>query len=158
MNKLRILITATFTLSILLSIEGCAKKGCTYSNATNYDATAKEDDGSCVFSNTGNNADLTGQWLVKDTAEFYPINPGYTITISKNPSDTNKLIIFNLADVGQNVNATLTGTIFSIPSQTYPTSAASNTYIGSGVVVNQNTIRLLYNLNSYQFSGTATKK
>jgi len=31
-------------------ISGCAKKqGCTFSDANNYDASAEEDDGSCIF-------------------------------------------------------------------------------------------------------------
>ena len=37
-------IAATFCISI----SSCAKKGCTNSNAHNYDHSAKSDDGSCT--------------------------------------------------------------------------------------------------------------
>ena len=157
MKKAQIFISVIVVLAIVFSVESCAKKGCTYPNATNYDASAKEDDGTCKFTTTGN-TDIAGQWLVKDTAEFYPITTGYTITITKSPSVDTQLIIFNLAELGHNVNATLSGSTFSIPKQTYSVVGGSATYTGSGVIINSNTIRLLYNLDSYQFSGTATKQ
>jgi hypothetical protein len=44
MKKASILL---FVISVLLI--GCKKKGCTDPNATNFDISAKQDDGSCIF-------------------------------------------------------------------------------------------------------------
>ena len=51
MNKKNILLIAT---GLVFCFTSCKKKGCTDPTATNYDAEAKKDDGSCEYANTPN--------------------------------------------------------------------------------------------------------
>ena len=53
-NLVRILLTF-FTIGIA----GCAKEGCTNSNACNYDSSAKKDDGTCYYNCGGGGGNTT---------------------------------------------------------------------------------------------------
>lgn len=51
MNK-RLFVLA-LSAALLISFSSCKKKGCTDPTATNYDASAKVDDGSCTYPDSG---------------------------------------------------------------------------------------------------------
>lgn len=52
MKNTKVLIAGILGLSLAFGVTSCKKKGCTDSDATNYDANAKKDDGSCEFDTT----------------------------------------------------------------------------------------------------------
>ena len=43
-------VALVLSLAVAIPMSGCKKKGCTESNALNYDSDAKKDDGECEFS------------------------------------------------------------------------------------------------------------
>jgi len=45
--KANLLLMLLFATILIIGISSCKKKGCTNSNACNYDKTAEKDDGSC---------------------------------------------------------------------------------------------------------------
>lgn len=52
MKNTKIIITGILGLSLAFGVTSCKKKGCTDTDATNYDAKAKKDDGTCQFEDT----------------------------------------------------------------------------------------------------------
>lgn len=71
-------------------------------------------------------ADLTGTYSVTETCNLG--NFSYTIDISSDSTSPQGIIISNLADLGQSVNATVTGTTFDIAAQV----VVNDTISGSG--------------------------
>lgn len=71
MNKLTNILALTITG--LLIISSCSKKGCTDPKANNYDAEAKKDDGSCVLptdTNTNDSTPTAATYKVKFVFKF----------------------------------------------------------------------------------------
>lgn len=71
--KKTILILSAISV-ITLTNTSCKKKGCTNSTATNYDANAKKDDGSCIIpvaeTGQGNQQQQTQTYIINDTVDF----------------------------------------------------------------------------------------
>ncbi len=64
-------LSAIMALSLATITTSCKKKGCTNENATNYDSTAKKDDGSCVLPLASSGSDTkTNTFIVGDTIDF----------------------------------------------------------------------------------------
>lgn len=66
MKRSRIIFIGIVLISLTL---GCKKEGCTDSAATNYDAEAKKDDGTCIFPEPEPDPrdPYVGNYLVTDT-------------------------------------------------------------------------------------------
>lgn len=64
MKTTKILMAGILGISIALGTTSCKKKGCTDSKATNYDAKAKKDDGSCKFETTTNGDGHNGSHIM----------------------------------------------------------------------------------------------
>lgn len=75
------LILLTFTM--LINFSSCKKEGCTDSFATNYNADAKKDDGSCLY-------DITGTWnmssLVQNGVDVTSYYSTYRVTLDADGS------------------------------------------------------------------------
>ncbi len=74
-----------------LTTQSCNRKGCTDSNASNYDSKAKKDDGSCEFNNVGA-YDRTK--MLSNLADNYII-PGYTNYKASTVNLVSKVETFN---------------------------------------------------------------
>lgn len=99
---------------LLVSIVSCKQKGCTDSNATNFDIEAEIDDNSCQFVTENIVTDYYGIYNVQDsitgppTMEWY--HNSYDIEISSSDGTQNNLIFSNYADQ----NNDFSGVIYSI--------------------------------------------
>lgn len=64
MKNTKIIIAGILGLSLALGTTSCKKKGCTDANATNYDANAKKDDGSCVLASEDEHENHDGSHIM----------------------------------------------------------------------------------------------
>jgi hypothetical protein len=78
-----------------------------------------EDDPLGLFSDDPRDG-LTGEWKVDEDSEIFKKGTDgfYTVTISKENSDTISLYVNNFYELGQNVRVTLDGNKINIPQQT----------------------------------------
>ncbi len=60
MKNTKIIIAGIIGLSLAFGTTSCKKKGCTDADATNYDANAKKDDGTCEFDTITGHGDHNG--------------------------------------------------------------------------------------------------
>ena len=67
--------TILLATAMLFVLTGCKKEGCTDSTATNYDADAKKDDGSCTYSTT-----TTPSYTTPATYDFTDANNMNTVS------------------------------------------------------------------------------
>lgn len=108
----------------------CKKEGCTDVTATNYDAEAKKDDGSCIFPEPDPRDPYLGNYLVTDTlfmfGSFSEANT-YTLQVTTGGTSGDTIYLNNLWNDGSNYFAILAGSNFSIPSQ-----QVSGPYYASG--------------------------
>jgi len=119
MNKTIILLSA-ITIGALFTITSCEKKGCTFPAATNFDASAKADDGSCIFGNTPGTSDrdkFVGSYAVRDSV-FGTDGINYSLVkvinyitiIEKVDSPTNRVLLKNFATSGSyDIKGTVSG-------------------------------------------------
>ena len=72
MKKKNLLLTTAVAVALSTSFTACKKKeGCTDPAATNYDADAKKDDGSCEYPTSNNdNTNNSNEVVVKDAFKF----------------------------------------------------------------------------------------
>lgn len=168
------LVGATLVASTLflgtVSMTSCGKvEGCTDPAASNYDADATDDDGSCTYcgctDNTANNYDATatcdnGSCTYDREAFFgtYATNEtctsgtySYSMTIAAGSQNTVTIILTNLGNFSNNVlNATVSGTTLTIPSQTLTIQGTAVAFVGQGTL-NGNTLTINY---SATYNGT----
>lgn len=64
MKNTKYIIAGILGLTMVLSTTSCKKKGCTDADATNYDANAKKDDGSCEFDTISDHSDHEGSHVM----------------------------------------------------------------------------------------------
>lgn len=111
----------------IMGFSGCSKKeeGCTDPKATNYSVDAEIDNGTCQY----DPRDLyIGDYEILDSIGFrlydtltlqhyssYFSDTTYILTISKDPNDSSQIILENLWGEGDDFEAVLTGSSFSIP-------------------------------------------
>lgn len=117
---------------ICFSTLSCKKEGCTDSNATNYDANAKENDGSCIYpeSEPDERDPYVGNYLVTDTLYLsgsFAETVTYTLQVTTGGTQSDTLYFNNLWNDGNNFIALMAGSNFSIPSQ-----QVSGPYYASG--------------------------
>ncbi len=73
-----------------IAITSCKKEGCTDETALNYDAEAKEDNGTCEYFVPDPRDAVVGKYVTEDSAFFesdFVSEQTYTLTISYNPDD-----------------------------------------------------------------------
>lgn len=108
----------------------CKKEGCTDSEAINYNAEAKKDDGSCILPEPDSRDPYVGNYLVVDTlytfGSFYE-TVTYTLQVTTGGTSADTIYLNNLWNDGSNYFALMTGNNFSIPSQ-----QVSGPYYASG--------------------------
>ena len=88
---MKIKTIAMMLLGTTLLVSSCKKKGCTDSNAENYDSKAKKDDGSCTYANTnGNNHSQVTTYIVNDTVDFSTTGTSYdwSVRLTRTGIDT----------------------------------------------------------------------
>ena len=122
---------------ILLGLStSCKKKGCTYSEATNYNPEATKDDGSCILPDPDSDPDpdprdpYIGNYLVVDTLYMFGSfseEVTYTLQITTGGTLADTIYLNNLWNDGNNYFALMAGSTFSIPSQ-----QVSGPYFASG--------------------------
>ncbi len=139
-----ILAVSTFGLS------GCAKEGCTDPTADNFDAEAKDDDGSCIPARDK----FLSQYNV---AESCPSgNFTYTVNIVPSTTAADGVVINNFAELGVAISGTVSGSSLSIPNQNVTVQGLAVSINGTGAL---NGTLLIINY-TYNFAGggeTCTK-
>jgi hypothetical protein len=127
MNKL--LLVGFILLGLTIS---CKKKGCTNPEATNYNAEAKKDDGSCILPEPEPDPrdPYLGNYLVTDTLylfDSFSEAVTYTLQVTTGETSSDTIYLNNLWNDGSNYYALMAGSNFSIPSQ-----QVSGPYYASG--------------------------
>jgi hypothetical protein len=108
----------------------CKKEGCTNPEATNYDAEAEKDDGSCVLPDPDPRDPYLGDYLVTDSLylfESFSEEVTYTLNVSTGGTSSDTVYLNNLWGDGDSYFAIMAGNNFSIPSQ-----QVSGPYYASG--------------------------
>ncbi len=106
----------------------CAKQGCIDETANNYDADAKEDDGTCTYDRDA----FIGSYSVNEICSGSPFS--YTITIAEASANTVSVTLSNFADYNVTVNGTVSGNTLSIASQIVDVTGDAYTFAGSGTL------------------------
>jgi hypothetical protein len=133
-----------FTLAILtLAMTSCKKKGCTDSTATNRNAKAKKDDGSCLyrpFLTINGQAQVTINvgGAYSDAGATAINKDGSSVAVSTDSASFNKTQtgVYYINYAAANVNGTTTGSrkvtvVIGASNWTGPTWAESNTCSGT---------------------------
>ena len=112
--KYKILILSSFAIVLGLTITGCKKKPCKVKHQTTH-----------TFSmNDSIYIDTLGSWVPQS----------YTMDITTCKKDQYELVIYNLGNLGETVDATLGGTNVIINEQ----DVSGNIYSGNGLWLNDN--------------------
>lgn len=101
---MRSLVLIIISLLFALSFAGCVKQGCTDPSATNYDESAKKDDGSCIYRKDNPTQDvrteIIGEYICKRTSEHEGIEDK-TVVVEIFPVRTcDRLLRFYDSDLG----------------------------------------------------------
>lgn len=125
----KILLVGIILTGLTLS---CKKEGCTNSEATNYSAEAKKDDGSCILPEPviDPRDSYLGNYLVIDTLYLFGSfseTVTYTLQVTTGGTSEDTVYLNNLWNDGSNYFALMAGDNFSIPSQ-----QVSGPYYASG--------------------------
>jgi hypothetical protein len=145
---------------ILLSVVSvsCKKEGCTDIAATNYNAEAKKDDGSCTYPNPTPDprAPYLGTYTCLDSMDLlgsFDHETNYTLEITTGGTLSDTLLLKNLWGDGADYFCTWAGTSITIYSQ-----QVSGPYYteGSGSLANS-AISYSTSGDAYVHTGTGTK-
>ncbi|MBL7898430.1 MAG: hypothetical protein JNJ99_07835 [Crocinitomicaceae bacterium] len=117
MKQIKILLVGIILFGLSTS---CKKEGCTDSTATNFDADAKKDDGSCIFPEPDPRDPYLGNYLVTDTLYLFGSFSEavtYTLQVTTGGTSADTIYLNNLWNDGSNYFAIMAGNNFTIPSQ-----------------------------------------
>lgn len=107
-------------LILSCSILSCKKEGCTDVTATNYNADAKKDDGSCTYPDPDPREPFLGNYLVTDSLFMFGSfseATTYTLEVTTGGTSGDTIYLNNLWNDGSDYLAVLNGDNFTIPSQ-----------------------------------------
>lgn len=120
MKKNKLFLTALAGTCFALTLVSCKKSGCTDSTASNFNAEAKKDDGSCKKSTVDSRDQLVGNYLVTDSlfsSGVFVEEKVYVLQINKGDTKKDTIYINNFWNGGGSLEAINAGPNFSIPSQ-----------------------------------------
>lgn len=110
--KTKLFLMLTISVAGILILPGCAKKqGCTNATATNYDADAEEDDGSCTYGVDLFEGNYSGTETVRKASDNSLVETKNVVFSIVKISDTQiKVIDFNAGDC--DITANVSGSSF----------------------------------------------
>lgn len=118
--KKKLFLTAIAGTCVALTLVSCKKGGCTDATASNYNAEAKKDDGSCKKAIVDSRDQLVGNYLVTDSlfsADVFVEEKVYVVQINKGDTKKDTLYVNNFWNGGGSLEAINAGPNFSIPTQ-----------------------------------------
>ena len=132
------------------ALTSCKKEGCMDPEAVNYNAEAKKDDGTCVFPVPDHRLAIEGYYITKDSMFIDGVHNGnntHTLHVyfDENDVEPDRIFLQGIWGSDKLVNATYTGGVFIIPTQSVETGYTIN---GSG--------QFFGNTILYETEGTAT--
>ncbi len=138
----RNILGATAVASMLFlgatTFTSCGKQGCTDPEANNYDVDATDDDGSCTFDRTA----FIGTYNVSESCTSG--NYTYSMTVAEASANKVTVTLTNLGDFQSTVlNATVSGTSLTIPSQSVTVNGTTIQISGQGTL-NNTTLTIIY--------------
>lgn len=128
--------------ALITTFVSCKKEGCMDPLATNYNADAKKDDGTCVYPEPDARDPYLGNYWVTDSLFLFgdfSEQQIYTLSVTTGGTASDTIYLNNLWNDGANYFAIMTGANFSIPSQVVsgPYSASGNGNFTSDVITYQ---------------------
>ncbi len=127
---------------LIVTIVSCKKEGCIDPLATNFNAEAKKDDGTCIYPEPDARDPYLGNYWVTDSlflfGDFNSIET-YTLSVTTGGTISDTIYLNNLWNDGANYFAVMAGANFSIPSQVVsgPYSASGNGNFAGNVITYQ---------------------
>lgn len=136
-------LSSLFLIAMML-MSSCATEGCTDPNSDNYDIEATKDDGSCIpFRDK-----FIAQYSVSESCPSGTYT--FTMNVVAGAASENAIIINNLGDFGEAVNATVNQSSVTIPNQNITDDFGNTASInGSGSITGS----LLIINYTYNFAG-----
>lgn len=145
------LIYFTLSLSLIVLISSCEKKGCTNQSAPNYDPTAQKDDGSCTDLTSSLIGNYSGAYTDSTIGGGNPTLNNSNETISVTKVDDSHIQITDISSTP--LLPTMNATVSLLSTGNYSLTVASQTSPTGGVsIVTYGTPAGTYSPGTKQFA------